>query len=290
MKKATTLLLTFLSISYICSPTMSISSFTKEHVLDLYKNNEYLMNRVSIYRYMISQDNLWDWVWNLYPITKATTILEIGSGLGSYWQQNSNKLPHGCSITLTDISPAMVKATQLNNPDLDKNAHTNYNIADVEHLPFENASFETVFCHFVLFYTKNPEQALAELKRVTKPGGIISIITLNSNYCQPLYQLAHQLDTRFPTKDIATEQFDEQKADQILPNFFSSYNKYTFEREIKFTQEADLKPFLRSVAQGYCIPINSKIEHEFQALFEQKLQEQGNLGCFSRSALYICYR
>ena len=40
-------------------------------------------------------------------------------------------------------------------------------------LPYPNESFETVYCHFVLLWVRDPLQALLEMKRVTKSGGHI---------------------------------------------------------------------------------------------------------------------
>lgn len=273
----------------LLTAALMLPLFTHDHVLDLYKDDSYLKDRVSIYRYLISPDNIWDWVWNINPVKAPATILDVGTGLGSYWQQNSSKLPDGCTLFLTDISAAMLEATAQNNPLLFQKAATHYAIANVEQLPFDDAAYDQVFCHFVLFYTGNYQKALSELKRVTKPGGIVSIITLNSDYCRPLYELAHQLDARFPQNDTATEQFDENRADMVMKDYFSTYEKYIFKREIKFTPGADLKPFLRSVARGYQIPLTAAMEDEYQALFDAALSAGKELNCFSQSALYICH-
>ncbi len=53
----------------------------------------------------------------------------------------------------------------------DEKNRIEYSLADVEHLPFEDASFDTVIDTFGLqsYYDRN--QALNEIKRVLKPGG-----------------------------------------------------------------------------------------------------------------------
>ena len=48
-----------------------------------------------------------------------------------------------------------------------------FQFADVFALPFADASFDVVWTKYLLQWLKEPERALNELKRVTRPGGII---------------------------------------------------------------------------------------------------------------------
>ena len=43
--------------------------------------------------------------------------------------------------------------------------------ADIQDLPFEDNSFDVVFCNHVLEHVDNDQKALSELFRVMKPGG-----------------------------------------------------------------------------------------------------------------------
>ena len=53
-------------------------------------------------------------------------------------------------------------------------ANATFHVGDVTGLPFENASFDAAHCHAVLMHVPDTRAALAEVKRVLKPGGIIS--------------------------------------------------------------------------------------------------------------------
>lgn len=46
-------------------------------------------------------------------------------------------------------------------------------VADVPGLPFENESFDAVLCTEVLEHTPEPKEALADINRVLKPGGLL---------------------------------------------------------------------------------------------------------------------
>ena len=55
-----------------------------------------------------------------------------------------------------------------------------FQIANVENLPFPDASFDGVLCSSVLEYTRDPQLCLNEIARITKPGGALLISVPNA--------------------------------------------------------------------------------------------------------------
>ena len=51
-----------------------------------------------------------------------------------------------------------------------------FEVADVYALPFEDATFDAVFCHGLLEHLANPLAALGEMRRVLSPGGILGAV------------------------------------------------------------------------------------------------------------------
>lgn len=54
-------------------------------------------------------------------------------------------------------------------------ANVRFEVGDVYRLSFPNRSFDAVFAHVVLMHLREPVQALAEIRRVLRPGGIAGI-------------------------------------------------------------------------------------------------------------------
>lgn len=54
-------------------------------------------------------------------------------------------------------------------------------VADGEHLPFPDASFDLVFAHGVVQYTGNDRAMVAEIQRVLRPGGLAVFQAYNRN-------------------------------------------------------------------------------------------------------------
>lgn len=58
-----------------------------------------------------------------------------------------------------------------------------FHVADLGALPFQHGFFDVVHCHNVLMYIPDPRLALAEIKRVLKPGGILGCRELICESC-----------------------------------------------------------------------------------------------------------
>lgn len=99
-------------------------------------------------------------------------VLDVGSGPGVYTKA---LLDRGAQCCLIDCSYRMLKVAQENGKGLVDNRKVWLGVADVDSLPFLDASFNTVLCVGVLQYLEMEELAIRELCRVTRPGGTVVI-------------------------------------------------------------------------------------------------------------------
>lgn len=88
---------------------------------------------------------------------------------------------HGVDFEASQIAMAQAAAQAGGH----HNAH--FQVADGASLPFADNTFDAAHCHAVLMHVPEPGQVLAELKRVLKPGGILSAreSVLASNFFEP---------------------------------------------------------------------------------------------------------
>jgi ubiquinone/menaquinone biosynthesis C-methylase UbiE len=94
------------------------------------------------------------------------TVLEIGGGTGF----NLPHYPAGVSaITVTDPVDGMLKRTRKRAAKVGRAVTTER--ASVDALPYDDASFDTVVASLVLCSVDDQDRALAEIRRVLKPGG-----------------------------------------------------------------------------------------------------------------------
>lgn len=114
-----------------------------------------------------------------WPDRPFGEALEIGSGTG-YFSLNLMQLGLIERLVATDISPGMLTELQVTAARLGLEVATEP--IDAERLPFEDRSFDLVFGHAVLHHLPDLEAALAELRRVLRPGGTLAFCGEPSRY------------------------------------------------------------------------------------------------------------
>ncbi|MBV9706088.1 MAG: methyltransferase domain-containing protein [Chloroflexi bacterium] len=83
--------------------------------------------------------------------------------------------PHIAQVTVTDLTPIMLeKARAFLLSQGVPNAQ--FQVADAEQLPFPAASFDRVTCRIAAHHFPNVGQAVQEVARVLKPGGLYLLI------------------------------------------------------------------------------------------------------------------
>lgn len=110
-------------------------------------------------------------------------VLDVACGTGD---MAVSLVERGCTVTGVDISEEMLAIAR------QKATIVTFMIADAEHLPFPDASFDAVTCAFGVRNFVHLEQGLSEMLRVLKPGGrmvILELATPDSSLIRPFYNL-----------------------------------------------------------------------------------------------------
>ena len=110
-------------------------------------------------------------------------VLDVACGTGD---MAVSLVERGCTVTGVDISEEMLAIARQKAPIV------TFMIADAEHLPFPDASFDAVTCAFGVRNFVHLEQGLNEMLRVLKPGGqlvVLELATPDSPLVKPFYNL-----------------------------------------------------------------------------------------------------
>ena len=99
-------------------------------------------------------------------------ILDIGCGPGTITADFALLVPQGTVVGLETGPDVLEKAKEF----ADKRGITNLSfiIGDACNLAYPDNTFDVVHAHQVLQHLGDPVQALREMRRVTKPGGIVA--------------------------------------------------------------------------------------------------------------------
>lgn len=120
------------------------------------------MNKSNELLYHLTLENL--------SIKDGDTILEIGFGNGKFFSELNAKAKN-LKITGIDHSPEMVSEALRINPDLHKTGALKTAVGSSDNMPFDDNSFNKIFCINVIYFWENPALHLKEIHRVLKPGG-----------------------------------------------------------------------------------------------------------------------
>lgn len=96
-------------------------------------------------------------------------ILDAGCGSGSMARLLAARCPEA-RVVGVDIRPDYV-AYARERARAEGLGNLSFEPGDIFHLPFPDASFDLVWSKYVLQWVKDPAAAVAELRRVTAPGG-----------------------------------------------------------------------------------------------------------------------
>ncbi len=99
------------------------------------------------------------------------SLLDVGSGPGTITADLAGRVARVTASEVTEqaleLARAGIEAGGAGNVD--------FAVADAHDLPFADDSFDVVHAHQVLQHVGDPVQALREMRRVTRPGGIVAV-------------------------------------------------------------------------------------------------------------------
>ena len=121
-------------------------------------------------------------------------VLDVGCGTGATLEAivSAQTGVHACGI---DLSPEMIAVARRRMGEA-----AQLEVADAEHLPLPDAAVDLVVCVDSLHHYPQPSGALAEMHRVSRPGG--GLVIGEWRLVTPWRQLMNRLLPRMPEGDV----------------------------------------------------------------------------------------
>ena len=107
---------------------------------------------------------------------RGKKVLEVGFGAGTDFIQ---WLRTGARVTGVDLTPEALAHARERISVYGLPAPESLQVADAENLPFASDTFDLGYSFGVLHHSPDTEKALAELVRVTRPGGHVKVMLYN---------------------------------------------------------------------------------------------------------------
>lgn len=221
-------------------------------------NQEYesafnLQTRIHLHDGFSVNPHTWHhWLFDQLAIPEQSLILELGCGDGTLWQRNADRIPHGWNVTLTDLSEGMLHDAKEGLRTCVPADRFCFSPADARSIPFPDASFDAVLANHMLYHVSERHQALKEIRRVLKPGGMLLASTMGSRHMIEVKGFLSQVNPSydFGRQDFACEFGLENGEAQLYAAGFTDIRVKQYEDALQVTDAQPLIDYIRTTPGG----------------------------------------
>ena len=235
-------------------------------------------------RFSSNRHGWYKWTFNNIKLDKKYKVLEIGCGNGALWSKNINLLDKDISITLTDVCEEMINSA--------KKSLSNYSdifdfqIVDPYNIPFENESFDLVIANHILFYMKDVDKVLNEIKRVLKVGGYFYSSTIDSKNMKELESLVKGFNSNIKiSEEKISSNFGLENGEGILSKHFCQIKKYLYEDKLVINDAKGILEYIYSIPGNIIELIDTK-KKDFEKYIDSNINKQGNIYITNNQVLF----
>ncbi len=225
---------------------------------DQYKTADNLRARMALHqRFSTNKEDFARWVFDHIEAPESAQVLELGTGPANFWVKNRERVPQGWRVTLTDLSPGMLEEARKVTENID--ASFAYKLVDAQAIPFEADTFDVVIANHMLYHVPDLSKAVAEVRRVLKPGGTLYAATNGKGHMLELYDfvrdhLADRLPgVNFTMADTATfrSNFGLENGGAVLARQFDHVSLDTLPNNALSVTEAE--PFMAYILSTHSV-------------------------------------
>ena len=254
----------------------------EDQLVEQYKNSNNINIRIQLHKQYSTNPVQWfDWLRNQIDFSRVTKLLEVGCGNGELWKNNSLNLRNR-EIFLSDASSGMIE-------DCKKRLSDDYSfmVFSCESIPFKSEFFDCVLANHVLFYLKDLNKGLEEIKRVLKSNGTFYCSTYGSNHMKEITQLVQEFDSSIVLSEAPLyESFGKENGQKILEKYFKSVERIDYQDELVVDKAKPIVDYILSCHGNQNEKLSNKTS-EFYEFISKKL-DKGSIHITKEACLFKC--
>jgi SAM-dependent methyltransferase len=115
-----------------------------------------------------------------WKLDAVRDVLDVGCGIGHWGVLLASVMSGDVRVTGVEREPSWVEQARARAATLGLAGRFSYQLGEAERLPFPDDSFDLTTCQTVLIHLRDPAAAIAEMRRVTRPGGLVAVAEPNN--------------------------------------------------------------------------------------------------------------
>jgi SAM-dependent methyltransferase len=202
-----------------------------ETVKAQYAREDNLRARQSLYK-EVTGPHPHDVLWQTLVEWSPRRVLEVGGGPGELSERMLKEL--GAEVSCLDVSPRMVELAR-------ERGVVDAQVGDVQSLPFEDGTFDTVVAAWMLYHVPDIDRGLAEIARVLRPGGALIAVTNSLLHLSEFRELI-----AYP--DVLRETFNRENGEELLRKHFGEIERLDLELQVTVRDRQQLVDYQQSTS------------------------------------------
>jgi ubiquinone/menaquinone biosynthesis C-methylase UbiE len=215
-----------------------------------YRTDSNLAARQSIYVFQHPRVRLYERALDLAELRGDEVVFDIGCGNGAYLATLSRRGHRGVVVG-GDMSVGMLEAAR------PWAGAANLIVADAQRIPFSDDTFDVTLAMHMLYHVPDRALGIAELRRVTRPGGVALVVTNSVGHLAELDDVLFAVTgVSLPSSKLV---FNMENAGAELESAFEAVTRHDFPSKLEITE---VQPVLDYVASMRAFVAGTDIEVE----------------------------
>ena len=263
---------------------MQNTSSTAQYSAEQYARPEKLNIRIAIHqKYSTNPQPYGEWIAAQYRIAPGAQVLELGCGTGEFWRGRLSLLAGDAQLTLTDLSAGMVETARAAVGEGIAGRHrVQYRVADIQSIPYPDASFDVVIANSMLYHVPDLPRALAEVRRVLRPGGSFYCATFGE---QGVAEYVSEILEQFGLQNPITHAFTLQNGGAQLRRQFEQVECLIRPDSLAITAPEDFADYIQSLP---ALQHKPKLPHAALLALLRGRMQNGVLTVPKQYGMFIC--
>jgi SAM-dependent methyltransferase len=258
-----------------------------------YGDDANLAARQAIYRYQVDRVEFFGWALGQIEWRGGERVVDVGCGRGQYLARLASDGQVGGLVGL-DLSTGMLASVRRRWPDgVAAPALVN---ADAERLPLRDGAADVALAMHMLYHVPDIPRAIAELRRVVRPGGTLLVSANAAGGLAELHRLRWDSVAAVAGQRVGpwnwSARFNLESGIPLLRAAFEHVDARPLDRELRIPEPEPVVAFLDSqtVPDGV-LPEGldwSKVVAEMHARAAARIAEAGHFGVTVRLGVLVC--